>query len=644
MGARMITPRQTPTPRLYARTLIDATLSVYCYILLEWMFFVTKPSFFSVLNWPDRVSIALTTALPSLALAITAWFLLAVIGRALSMVTSRPIAKFLLPVPLTIVLTVLVTLLIDNFAYTVFGFGIVSTSGALSILYLACIIAVALLIYRKLLRRYSDPRLTPSRASSASLLVLTVLSCGCALYSTYTSSGVSQVAVDSSSSKPRFNVLLFASDGIQSEYISGYGFREQTTPHLDAMMTDSMVFEAAISNSGRTTGSTVAMLNGKYPTTTKVIFPPQTLIGLDAFQHLPGILRASGYRVFQETVRYYADGPDLNMQGGFDYANQRTVAEDSWNWMPGRVRLAQAQSIHFYDQMKQRVVERALHLAGLQPMNRAFKAVTGGSNARVYGRSDRDRIDSAVSFIRKSKQPFLMHIHLMNTHCCSFSPVSRHFSGKHEEQTRENRKDFFLDTVVDSDGYFGELIDALKAAGKYENTLIVYSSDHTLGWRVRKTMPLVVRLPGSKGAQRIKSNVQLIDVAPTVLDVLRLPVPRWMEGISLLDSERDSLRPAFSVDGIARERVEGNKALSQLIGAGPPVYGVKTVVVTVCQRSYSLNLVTGKLTMETLKNHPRPCKRQDLPNMEEGRQMLVEHLTNRGFTMPSGASDVRKRS
>ena len=79
-------------------------------------------------------------------------------------------------------------------------------------------------------------------------------------------------------------MLLFASDGVESEYISGYGYPEITTPNLDAMMIESLVFDAAISNAGRTTGSTVSMLNGKYPATTKVIFPPHTLMGADAFQ------------------------------------------------------------------------------------------------------------------------------------------------------------------------------------------------------------------------------------------------------------------------------------------------------------------------------------------------------------------------
>ena len=566
---------------------------------------------------------------------MVAWLAMAIAARAMSLAARRPVERLLLPLPLTAVLTAMAILLVDNFTYTVFGFGIASSSGVLSALYLLGITALALVIYRKLLRRYANPARPLPRWGPVLLAVLVVLGVACAWYSIYRTGDASSDAIENRSGSPQINVLLFASDGIQSEYISGYGYPETTTPNLDAMMAESLVFEAAISNAGRTTGSTVAMLTGKYPTTAKVIFPPHTLTGRDAFQHLPGLLRGAGYRVFQESVRYYADGADLNMQGGFDYANQREIGAASANWLPARVRIALAQPIHFYDQMARRLSERALHLTGVQDMSRAFQAVTGGSEARVYGRSDSDRIASAVSFIRESQQPFLMHIHLMDTHCCRFKPVSRRFSVDHDQQTRENREDFFLDTLVDSDRYFGELLDALKASGKYENTLIVYSSDHTLGWQVRKTMPLVMRLPGAGEARRIGSNVQLIDVPATVLDVLGLPVPLWMEGVSLLDTEPDPLRPVFSVDGVARERVEGVRApLSQLVGAGPPVYGVKTAVVAVCQRWYSLNLETGELAKGTFRNHPRPCRRADLPDQDEGRKMIVEHLTSRGFTLP----------
>ena len=627
---------QGTRPNLVKRTLTDTLLGIYTYLAFEWLFLVTKPSFFTVLSWPERVTILATAALPFLAVVFVLWLLMVLLARALFAATKRRFDTVLLSVPMTLLLTALATLLVDNFTYTAAGIGIVSTSGATALAYLVAVSILSVVIFRKLLRRYEAPSVTSSRGSLALLVILLICSSGATLQTMFSATEVA-AGPSSVGSKDiqKYNVLLFASDGVESEYISGYGYPEITTPYLDAMMIESLVFDAAISNAGRTTGSTVSMLNGKYPATTKVIFPPHTLMGADAFQHLPGLLRASGYKVFQESIRYYADGPDLNMREGFDYANSRVVDNASIKGFSGQARIAFAQTNHFNEQLWQRVRERALHLATVKPMSRAFQAATGGTTAKVYGRRDRQRIDSATAFIRESTQPFFMHIHLMNTHCCRFKPVSRRFSANFGEQSPQNREAFFLDTLVDSDRYFGEVIAELKATGNYENTLIVYSSDHTLGWRIQKPMPLVMRVPGGKTVGRVASNVQLIDVMPTVLQVLGYSLPSWIEGVSLLETPRDPLRPVFSVDGIARERVEGIKApLSQLIGAGPPTYGVKTGVMTVCQRWYSLDFESGQVAMGTMGEHPAPCDTESLPNQIEGHRLLVRHFTSRGFSLP----------
>jgi len=377
------------------------------------------------------------------------------------------------------------------------------------------------------------------------------------------------------------------------------------------------------------------MLNGKYPTTTKVIFPPQTLVGADAFEHLPGLLKSRGYTVFQESIRYYADGSDLNMQQGFDVANQRTLASDGGEWLPDSARVALANPLYFLGRLWQRVSERALHLLQLRSMDSVYQAVKAQDTARVYGTSDRARIDAAKDFIASQQQPFLMHIHLMDTHCCGFKPVQRLFSAEFAKRNSDNRETFFLDTLVDSDNYFGELIAALELAGELDNTLIIYSSDHTKGWRVKQRVPLVMRFPGGANQSRVTQNVQLIDVAPTVLDYLELPIPRWIEGRSLLVDDLDPLQPTFSTSGVSREKLSrGEDQVSQLVGSGPPLYGVESMVMSVCQRWYALDLVSGELKVGHIRGHPQRCKVSDLPSRTDARKQIVQHLTQRGFVLP----------
>ena len=106
---------QGTRPKLATRTLIDTLLGIYAYLVFEWLFLVTKPSFFTVLDWSERIITVVTAALPLLCGGLFAWLLMLLISRFLFAAMKKPCDSILLPLPLTLILTVLVTLLADNF-------------------------------------------------------------------------------------------------------------------------------------------------------------------------------------------------------------------------------------------------------------------------------------------------------------------------------------------------------------------------------------------------------------------------------------------------------------------------------------------------------------------------------------------------
>jgi arylsulfatase A-like enzyme len=112
----------------------------------------------------------------------------------------------------------------------------------------------------------------------------------------------------------------------------------------------------------------------------------------------------------------------------------------------------------------------------------------------------------------------------------------------------------FIDTVL------GRVFDHLRATGQYDNTLIVFTSDHgdfTGNYNlVAKTkafydslirIPLAIKLPGGEHAGRVAAQISNIDVMPTVLEAL------GMESVSVqgrsflpvLKGERDEHRKAI---------------------------------------------------------------------------------------------------
>lgn len=120
-----------------------------------------------------------------------------------------------------------------------------------------------------------------------------------------------------------------------------------------------------------------------------------------------------------------------------------------------------------------------------------------------------------------------------------------------EEQLHHVRM-LYAETVTLCDEYLGKLLDEVRRLGLEENTLFMMVSDHgepfgngehghgliqkVRPWPYEELAhtPMLLRAPGIKAGQRIKSFVQSVDVAPTVCDWLGIGVHPDMQGKSLL--------------------------------------------------------------------------------------------------------------
>ncbi|MGY2488914.1 sulfatase family protein [Cupriavidus sp. CP313] len=97
------------------------------------------------------------------------------------------------------------------------------------------------------------------------------------------------------------------------------------------------------------------------------------------------------------------------------------------------------------------------------------------------------------------------------------------------------------------DRQVGELIQALKDDGLYDNTIIFLFADNggNLPWMKREILergtrvPFIVRFPGGASAgTRSDDLVSGVDLAPTVLSLASVPIPRHMQGQAFLGTQR----------------------------------------------------------------------------------------------------------
>jgi arylsulfatase len=95
------------------------------------------------------------------------------------------------------------------------------------------------------------------------------------------------------------------------------------------------------------------------------------------------------------------------------------------------------------------------------------------------------------------------------------------------------------------DTHVGTILDTLFACGLDEHTIVVYTSDHgdmmgshrllakCVNFEEAIRVPLLIRLPGQHRQVHIAEPVSQIDLVPTLLNLMRQPIPDHLEGKSL---------------------------------------------------------------------------------------------------------------
>jgi arylsulfatase A-like enzyme len=116
-----------------------------------------------------------------------------------------------------------------------------------------------------------------------------------------------------------------------------------------------------------------------------------------------------------------------------------------------------------------------------------------------------------------------------------------------DERTLRRYVATYYEQAAFLDKQFGRLGDALKRAGVWDNTIVLFTADHGLSlndhyqWRHGPflfdqviNVPMIWRLPGLPQASITDELVESVDILPTVLDVCGLDVPPGVQGRSLV--------------------------------------------------------------------------------------------------------------
>jgi arylsulfatase A-like enzyme len=305
----------------------------------------------------------------------------------------------------------------------------------------------------------------------------------------------------------RRSVILLVLDTLRADHLGLYGYGRNTSPHLDAFARENVAFRYAFTAAPWTLPSVTTMFTGLYPSA-------HGPVPLDT---LPEVSRA----------RKFAPGL-LTLAQVLGQRGYRTAAVSSNPWITPTFGFDQGFGIFEY--------------LGEQPAGRIVQAAT-----------------ALVGKLSKRDEPFFLYLHFLDPHdpYAPPEPYGRMFTGRlpsevrYDDEMQRNMRRYdgeirYLDDEI------GRFFAFLKERRLYDRALIVVVADHGEQFREHGAInhgnslhneevrvPLFIRDPLSRRrAEVVETVVSTVDLFPTVLGQLGIPVPRGQrDGLSVFDRQ-----------------------------------------------------------------------------------------------------------
>ena len=339
-------------------------------------------------------------------------------------------------------------------------------------------------------------------------------------------------------SAPHTNVILLIMDTTRADHLSCYGYERPTTPFLEALAGGGVLFEDAVSPSPWTLPSHASILSGRFPGSHGAHFQHWRLD--DSNVTLAEILKEHGY-----TTGAFVSNPFLsrtfNLDQGFDIYDDELepwmLRTYLWR-IAVKMRLSSLVGPRYSERRADETAAAILRWIERIGEGPYFLLVNFNDPHAPYDPPE----ESRNRFLRDRDYagPLL-------------DPASHDDFVLVDEAGLSARDMNYLMDLYDGeigylDGVMGRLLQILEEKSGDSGTLVVVVGDHgesfgehgLLGHRgslYHQTLgvPLILSWPGTlPEGIRIPSRVQSLDIAPTILDLLGLPVPGEMEGESLV--------------------------------------------------------------------------------------------------------------
>ena len=350
------------------------------------------------------------------------------------------------------------------------------------------------------------------------------------------------------------NVIFIVIDTLRPDHLGCYGYTRDTSPHIDSLAKQGVLFKNTIAQAPWTKPSVASFFTSTLPSTHGVTWRGRNSTLPTSMLTLAEILKQNGYK-----TAAFSDNPHINSFNGFDQGFDTFIennhflrgnAEPLTNKMIGWLKQHSGEKhftyIHYLDPHDpyQAPGTYCDMFINKKEMN-VRKAVKTGNAYFLNGESVLDKR------MKSNGKSLLPQDYPLPT------PI-----------TISEKELNYLISLYDGeiryvDYHLGRLMAALRDLKTFDKTAIVITSDHgeeflehgifRHGYHLYDEIikvPLIIVLPHSdKTPLEIKTPVNLIDLMPTILNLLAIPLPSGMQGkslISLINKGKRAVSPSVS--------------------------------------------------------------------------------------------------
>lgn len=409
----------------------------------------------------------------------------------------------------------------------------------------------------------------------------------------------------------KYNLILISLDGLQAKHLKSYGYALDTTPNLDAFLSQSSLFTNTVSPSSWTVPTHMSIFTSMYPSEHKVV----------------------------------------NKFSDFDMSTQKGVVANLKKLSPNAVTLAEILKSNGY------TTGGFTGDAGVGPQFGFNQGFDTYFETETFGGLD-GSAPKALEWLSQNKdKPFFLFLHGYDVHGqheikagYDYRYVSQPYKGKYTGSKVEQGKlreealakgslklsdedvafwrAIYDEKINDMDMEFKKFMDQVKDMNLLDNTIIIVISDHGTEFYEHGTIDhgatlyselvnvlLAIHQPGQSEGKKIGQLVSTFDLLPTVLDLLGIPnpVPNQIKGVSLV--------PALSGQNVA------HNVFSE---TDYRLYTFKRSITTIDGWKFILTLDSGKKELYDLNTDPNELTNLILNNPVKGyelEQVLRDHIT-----------------